>query len=355
MEAVEVKANPPYQVQIGTGNLEEAGLLAASLFSPCRVMLVSDSNVLPLYGEKVKKAFEKAGFTVCVYCFAAGESSKNWVELGTLLEELAWQKFTRSDLIAALGGGVCGDLAGFAAAVYLRGISYLQLPTTLLAAVDSSVGGKTAVDLMAGKNLSGAFWQPAAVLCDCGVFETLPGEVFADGAAEMLKYGLLCSENLFASLEKGALRDRASLPGLVAECVKIKAGYVTKDERDAGERRFLNLGHTMGHAIELCSNFTVTHGRAVAIGMAAMARAAEKRGLAEKGLSKRVEAALAGLGLPVSTDCSAEQLAKAALHDKKRQGGTISLILPVAVGRCVLKAVPVETLAEWFSEGEARE
>ena len=246
------------------------------------------------------------------------------------------------DCVAALGGGVTGDMAGFAAAVYLRGIRYVQLPTTLLAAVDSSVGGKTAVDLTAGKNLAGAFCQPAAVICDTDCLKTLPPDVFADGAAEAVKTGVLSDEALFALFEDGTL---TADPGeVIARCVAYKAGVVERDEKEQGERKLLNLGHTVGHAIEKCSGYVIPHGHAVAAGLAVIARAAEALGWTEESLAARITACLSKNGLPTGTDYSAEALAEAALSDKKRAGGDITLVVPRKIGHCELRKVPVADL-----------
>ena len=258
------------------------------------------------------------------------------------MEFLASEHLTRTDCVAALGGGVTGDMAGFAAAVYLRGIRYVQLPTTLLAAVDSSVGGKTAVDLTAGKNLAGAFCQPAAVICDTDCLKTLPPDVFADGAAEAVKTGVLSDEALFALFEDGTL---TADPGeVIARCVAYKAGVVERDEKEQGERKLLNLGHTVGHAIEKCSGYVIPHGHAVAAGLAVIARAAEALGWTEESLAARITACLSKNGLPTGTDYSAEALAEAALSDKKRAGGDITLVVPRKIGHCELRKVPVADL-----------
>ena len=233
-------------------------------------------------------------------------------------------------------------MAGFAAAVYLRGIRYVQLPTTLLAAVDSSVGGKTAVDLTAGKNLAGAFCQPAAVICDTDCLKTLPPDVFADGAAEAVKTGVLSDEALFALFEDGTL---TADPGeVIARCVAYKAGVVERDEKEQGERKLLNLGHTVGHAIEKCSGYVIPRGHAVAAGLAVIARAAEALGWTEESLAARITACLSKNGLPTGTDYSAEALAEAALSDKKRAGGDITLVVPRKIGHCELRKVPVADL-----------
>ena len=249
----------------------------------------------------------------------------------------------------ALGGGVCGDLAGFAAGCYLRGIRYIQVPTTLLAAVDSSVGGKTAVDLNAGKNLAGLFFQPSAVLCDTDCLQTLSDRVFADGVAEAIKTGVIGDETLFSLFETGKVRE--SLPEIVARCVAIKSSIVELDEFEHGPRRLLNLGHTVGHAVEKCSAYQITHGHAVAIGMAVMARAGAKLGICTPKCATRIEHALVKNGLPISAPFPASMLAEAALADKKRTEHEIILVFPRRVGECILQKVPMRQLKDILNAG----
>lgn len=342
IQTIPVRTDPAYAVSIGGGLLPRCGELLQKTAAPCHMAVITDSTVAPLYLEPVAESLRRAGFTVSSCIFPAGEAHKNLQTLSVLLEFLAKHRLTRTDCVAALGGGVTGDMAGFAAAVYLRGIRCVQLPTTLLAAVDSSVGGKTAIDLAAGKNLAGAFLQPAAVLCDTDCLRTLPPAVFADGAAEAIKTGVLCDEALFSLFEGGAL---TADPGeVIARCVRYKAGVVERDEREQGERRLLNLGHTVGHAIELCSGYAIPHGHAVAAGLCVMARAAEALGWTEAPIAARIAACVAKNGLPTGTDFSAEALAQAASADKKRAGGEITLVVPRRIGLCTLKTVPVGEL-----------
>ncbi len=269
--------------------------------------------------------------------------------LEAILEFLAAERFTRTDCIAALGGGVAGDLAGFAAGCYLRGIRYLQLPTTLLAAVDSSVGGKTAVNLKAGKNLAGLFLQPAAVICDTDCLASLPPAVFAGGMAEAIKTGILAGEALFSLLEEEGAGER--LPDIIARCVAYKGRVVEADEREAGPRRILNLGHTVGHAIEKCSDFTLPHGHAVAAGMAVMARASLRLGYCRPACVARIESVLLKHDLPVTAPFTAAELAEAAQGDKKRAGGRITLVIPRDVGDCTLREIPLPELEGVISAG----
>ncbi|MBQ3125583.1 MAG: 3-dehydroquinate synthase [Clostridia bacterium] len=334
-------------VLIARGLIDQAGIKLAEVIRPCRTVVVSDENVAPLYADRVCKSLATAGFTPSTVVLPAGEATKCGMQYIALLEKMAEAELTRSDLIVALGGGVIGDLAGFAAATYLRGIAVAQIPTTLLAAVDSSVGGKTAIDLQAGKNLVGAFHLPIRVLCDPATLSTLPPEQMAVGMAESIKYGVLFDEALFELLANGAPPE---LGETISRCVGLKQAVVARDFHDKGERQLLNLGHTFGHAIEACSGYTILHGEAVAIGMRMAARAALLLGIAEEDICDAVTSALLAADLPITTPYSAEALTAAALHDKKRAGGTINLVLPVRIGKCVLHPLPVEQLGNLMEE-----
>lgn len=340
MRSVTVKTSATYEVLIGSGLLQKAGEAVKKVISPCKAAIVTDSTVVHLYEETARKSLTEAGFSVCTFVFPAGEASKNIHTLSHLLEFLAKEEMTRTDLIVALGGGVTGDLAGFGAAVYLRGISFVQIPTTFLAAIDSSVGGKTAVDLEAGKNLAGAFYQPKLVLCDTDVLQTLPEVVFADGIAEALKYGVLGDAALFEKIAGGDFRQ--DLEEIIETCVSMKRDVVEEDEFDTGKRQLLNLGHTFGHAIEQKSHFQMTHGHAVAIGMHLIAKAAEAKGIAEKGTAAAIAKALEQNQLPKETTFSPAEVAEGTLRDKKRRGGTISFVFPKKIGDCEIVKIPVE-------------
>lgn len=346
MNTVTVKASGQYDVKIGSGLLQTLGAEAAQVLKGRSVCLVSDSNVAPLYGAAATAALEAAGFSVCSFVFPAGEQSKCaavWLEL---LNVLAENRLTRADGIIALGGGVTGDMAGFAAATYLRGISYLQVPTSLLAMVDSSVGGKTAIDLSAGKNLCGAFCQPRLVLCDTDCLRTLPRRMLRSGCAEVIKYGVLGSRTLFDRLKDGP--DNQDWPWVITQCVSMKRDIVEEDEFDTGRRQCLNLGHTLGHAIEANSGFALSHGEAVSIGMARIAAAAVRFGLCDPADSTEIRSLLEAFGLPVETDQSPEAIVSTALGDKKRQGDTLTLIVPRRIGCCDLHKIPVSQLSAWI-------
>ena len=343
MNTVTVSASKTYDILIGKGLLDQLGEQIKRLGKAQKVCIVSESTVYPLYGKVVTKSLENAAFSVVSFVFPAGEESKNGSVFLDLLNFLAENRLTRSDIIVALGGGVTGDLAGFAAASYLRGIRFVQVPTTLLAAVDSSVGGKTAIDLPAGKNLAGAFCQPSLVLCDTDTLNTLPADIFRDGCAEVIKYGILYDPVLFAHLEeKGLDFDREAV---ITRCVELKRDVVMEDEFDTGARMKLNLGHTIGHGVEAKSNFTLSHGKSVAIGMAIVARASHCPDTA------RILSILRQFGLPTTTDDSAEAIFTYALSDKKRSGNTVKLILPNSIGDCSIVPTPVEHLKSFIQAG----
>lgn len=341
MKTVRVDASRSYEVKIGRGLLATIGGEAAKLTGG-QVFVVSDANVAPLYLAGAVNALRQAGLTVSSASVPAGEASKSPEYYVNLLNLFAAKGLTRSDAVIALGGGVVGDLAGFAAATYLRGIAVMQVPTTLLAMVDSSVGGKTAIDLPAGKNLVGAFHQPSFVLCDPDVLSTLPEEIFRDGCAEVIKTAVLFDRDLFDHLrDHGTAFDREEV---IARCVAHKRDVVCRDEFDTGVRQLLNLGHTVGHAVEACSHFAVSHGKAVAIGTAIMARAFSEE-------ADEILAVLRAFGLPTDTSFSPEELADAALKDKKRSGDSLTLVVPERIGKASLKKIPVGELPAVIKAG----
>ncbi len=341
-----IAASTPYDVLIGAGLLSRAGELIKEALPARRVVVVTDSHVAPLYLEELLYSLREAGIACDSCTIPAGEASKNWRQLGELLESLAQSGLSRSDALIALGGGVVGDLTGLAASLYQRGIPYVQIPTTLLAAVDSSVGGKTAVDLEAGKNQAGTFWQPALVLCDTDTLHSLPVAVWADGAAESLKYGAIASRELFGNIAKGGLKTAPDKH--IAACISMKGQFVAADEKDTGARQYLNLGHTFGHAIEAQSHFTLRHGQAVAIGMAIAARAAHLI-YPDSNCIREMDAALDALDLPRTAPYPAEQLLPWLTTDKKRRGNHITLVLPRQIGRSELLTLSLAEAKDLFA------
>lgn len=334
-----------YQVRVGSGLLQRLGAEAVRGREPGRVALVSDSNVQPLYGAAARQSLESAGFSVTEHRVTAGEASKNPAELVRLVGELVSVGMGRRDLVVALGGGVVGDLAGLVAALFMRGIDFVQCPTSLLAQVDASVGGKVAVDLPGGKNLLGAFHFPRTVIIDTAVLQTLPDDELACGLAEMLKHGALFSAEHFEQLVESSsavyARDDAVLPRLVATSVALKAACVSRDPLEMAEagkgRVLLNLGHTVGHAIESASDYALRHGEAVALGLRAAARLSEAKGLCAPGLHDRMVEALTALRLPTELEpwLQGERGAaveRALANDKKRGGSTVTYIALAGVG-----------------------
>lgn len=341
---IKVEASRCYNIHIGAGLLENIGELVRSVAGGCRLAVLTDSNVDALYGERMTTCLESAGFSVCKHIIPAGEASKNAENLLAFLNFLAAEKLTRSDAVIAFGGGVVGDLGGLAASLFLRGIKYIQVPTTLLAAVDSSVGGKTAIDIPAGKNLVGSFYQPSLVCCDTELMDTLPANIYRDGCAEVIKYGVILDSELYSVLHNTPF-DREAV---VARCVEIKRNVVQEDEFDNGIRGLLNFGHTFGHTIEKLSNFAVSHGEAVAKGMVIAARIAPLCGLCD--VADELAALLVKYKFDISCPYTALEVYEALLTDKKRRGGNISVVLPRSIGNCELFAMPVEELKALLSK-----
>lgn len=331
MEKLTVKAGSQYDILIEKGLLKNCGSLIRAVADCPRIALVSDTNVYPIYGDKVKSALEAQGYEVFTYIFKAGESSKTPLNAVKIAEFFAEKGLTRSDAVAALGGGVCGDMAGFAAAAYMRGIKFIQIPTSLLSQVDSSVGGKTAVDLPQGKNLFGAFHQPSLVIIDPCVLDTLPQHFFNDGMGEVIKAGCIKSQELFCRFENENPRD--FIEELIYECLDIKRAVVENDEKEHGERALLNFGHTCGHAIEKLWNFeTISHGEAVGIGMVMEAQAGERLKITSRGTADRIAALLQRNNLKICDTHSVGEIVGAMKADKKRTNEGIKLIVLNNIG-----------------------
>ena len=346
MRKIHIDASRSYDVLIGEGLLAETGELVRAAVGPGKAVIVSDDNVFQIYGGLVRESLENAGISTGEYVFPHGEQSKSLEEYGALLETLGMNMLTRNDMLIALGGGVTGDLTGFAAATYQRGIRFVQLPTSLLAAVDSSVGGKTAVNLKSGKNQAGCFYQPSLVICDTDTLKTLPEKEFRSGCAEVIKYAMLKDEGFFRKLMDNPADSW--MPEVIEKCVSMKRDIVMKDEFDKGERMLLNFGHTVGHGVEKCSGYSVGHGYAVSIGMAVITRAAERRGVCPEGTSRLLEEMLKRYHLPVELPYNPEDIAGAALSDKKKSGEKINIVLPERIGSCFIHTINVKELIEWI-------
>lgn len=333
-----------YNVLVGHGLIDAAGSHIAPLLKRGRTAIVTDSIVGPLHGSRLVASLAAAGVKAETLTVPAGEESKSFETLARLSDQLLALELDRGDLIVALGGGVVGDLAGFAAAIYKRGIDFIQIPTSLLAQVDSSVGGKTAIDTPRGKNLIGAFHQPRLVLADLDVLDTLPDREMACGYAEVIKYGMLGDAGFFAWLEAHGPAVLARRPDALAEAVarsvQMKADIVAEDEKEQGRRALLNLGHTFGHALETEVGFgdALKHGEAVAAGCGLAFRFSASQGLCGAADAERVDAALAAVGLPARMEqvaghpFNADRLVAHMGQDKKAEGGAITLILARSVG-----------------------
>lgn len=344
---ISIGVKPPYDVIIGPGLLEQAGQHLADRMGLCRAAIVCDDTVAPLYLDRLKESLRRAGFEASSLVLPAGEEHKHLGTLAQILDFFAQNRLSRRDFSIALGGGVCGDMTGFAAGCYMRGISYVQMPTTLLAAVDSSVGGKTAVDLPAGKNLAGLFIQPALVLCDTDCLKSLSPALLADGMAEAVKSAALDGEPLFSL----CAQEEPDLAAVIAGCVSFKGRVVALDEKEQNLRRSLNLGHTAGHAIEKLSGYRIRHGQAVAMGLAIITRSAVKLGHCPAGDGKRILEALEKSHLPLHCPFTAAELAEAARMDKKRAGDSITVVLPTGIGGCRLQPIPAGELEALFAAG----
>ena len=344
-----------YDVLVGRDLLGEVGRVTRDACGGTRCQIVTDSNVGPLYADRVAGSLREAGYQVATTTFPAGERSKRLSTLAVILEELAGEGLSRDDCVVALGGGVTGDMAGLSAALYLRGIKVVQVPTSLLAMVDSSVGGKTAVDLEAGKNLCGAFFQPRAVIADVDCLATISHELLTDSCGELIKHGVLADEAMFDSLSADPVNregyDLDDLARVVARNVAIKRDVVSADETERGLRQTLNLGHTLGHAVEAASDFRLGHGASVACGMCCIARASAALGWCDEGLVGRIEAACAAYGLPIDISLDHETIMRFATRDKKRHGRSVNLVVPLAIGHVEVRNVDFPTLRTVIEKG----
>ncbi len=336
---IQVKTDRPYTVTVERGALDQAGAILREQKGPgARLMLISDSNVMPLYGQRVEKALQAAGFPVVRHSFPAGEENKQMATVMDMYRALAENGFTRTDMVVTLGGGVTGDMGGFAAATFLRGMDFVQIPTSLVSQADASVGGKTGVDLPFGKNLVGAFHQPAAVITDPEALSTLPRHYWNDGLGEVIKHGAIADRALFEALEQGPAQQNAELlqdwEQVVGRSIAIKRDFVEADAKDTGRRMILNFGHTCGHALEKLHGFQgLSHGEAVGIGMVLACRAGEKLGVTAPGTGERIARVLARYGLPTQTAFGREEIVAATALDKKSAGDSLRFILIPEIGK----------------------
>ena len=344
-----------YDVVLGQGVMDEVGERTRGACGGSAACVISDSNVAPLYANAVAESLVAAGYRATIQIFPAGESNKRVSTLSDLLEGLATAELSRDDVVVALGGGVTGDMAGLAAALYLRGCKVVQVPTSLLAMVDSSVGGKTAVDLEAGKNLAGAFFQPSLVVADVDCLDTLTPALLTDSCGEVIKHGAIRDEALFDRIASDPINrpdhDPTDLLDVIARNVEIKRDVVDQDERERGLRQILNFGHTIGHAIEAASDFGLGHGSCVAAGMCCIARASARMGWCDGEVAERIVAAVDAYGLPTDTAVDHDVLLAYAVHDKKRHGATVNVVVPRAIGDVEVRTVTIPEFAHLIDLG----
>lgn len=347
MHKVSICTSKSYDVLIGRDLLKNAGEEIKKVAPDTKkIAVIADRTVHSLYADVLISSLSSAGFEAVSYVFEPGETSKGADEFINLLEFLAKSELTRKDALVSLGGGVSGDLCGFAASVYLRGVDYIQIPTTLLSAVDSSVGGKTAINLKAGKNLVGSFYQPSLVICSIDTFDTLPKLEMQAGLCECIKYGVIKDEGLFGSIS--CMDYKKDMADMVKRCVEIKAEVVKEDEFDFGERQKLNFGHTAAHGIEILSDYKTNHGLAVGIGMVIAASGAAAIGFCDKSLPQKIRNALIKNGISFECPFSAKELYDHAHFDKKRAGDDINIVLPIEIGKATIHTMKMSSLLNFF-------
>ncbi|CDZ75607.1 3-dehydroquinate synthase [Peptoniphilus sp. ING2-D1G] len=350
MTKVQINTGFSYSVLIEKGLFQKIGPLLKNEIKG-KALVLTDERVGNLYADLILKQLKESEIQGDIYRVKEGEDSKSLCVYGEILEYMAANNYHRNDTLISLGGGVIGDLGGFVAATFQRGMEYIQMPTSLLAAVDSSVGGKTALNLREGKNLVGAFKQPLAVYCDPEVFKSMERERFADGVAESIKYGILFDRDLFNLFKSPLTKEDERLEELVEKAVKHKAEVVARDEFEKDERKLLNLGHTIGHSIERASGFKITHGHAVAIGMAVMAKACSKRQILKETERDEILEVLKKNDLPTDTSFSVEVLFEHIYKDKKSDGKNITIVEIEEIGKCRLKKIPLLSFKEYIEEG----
>lgn len=349
-----VLADKSYQIIVKRHALDSVGEWIASLWQNKKIAIISDENVYPIYGDKIRQ--QLADYEVCHYAVPAGENSKSLDMANTLYEFLADQQFTRSDAIIALGGGVVGDLAGFVASTYMRGIAFAQIPTSLLAQVDSSIGGKTAVNSSRAKNMIGTFAQPDGVLIDPETLNTLPDMRIREGIAEIIKCGAISDASLWQDLEKltGLPDLLAHSEAVILKALQVKKTVVEEDEFDNGLRLLLNFGHTIGHAIENTAGYgKISHGEAVAIGMVKISQTAEAKKLMPAGITDKIITMNQKYGLPITyRPWEAEKFYAAITHDKKARGDSLNIILLEEIGKAKIQKIKLFEMQDYLVEGK---
>ncbi|MBK5253131.1 MAG: 3-dehydroquinate synthase [Peptostreptococcaceae bacterium] len=346
MKKITINTSPSYDVIIDDNILNTVNETILEYIEPCKICIITDSTVSSLYANKVKTSLKSSGFLVIKIVFPPGEHSKSLSTYSNILEAVADEGLTKTDCIIALGGGVVGDLAGFVASSYMRGIQYIQIPTTYLAALDSSIGGKTGINLLRGKNLVGTFWNPKLVLCDPTVFNTLPTIRRMDGIAEAIKCAVVTDKSLLGPIKNN------SYTYVIERCVSIKKSIVEADQYEESLRQLLSFGHLIGHAIEKLSGYSVSHGHAIAAGMIYEARAAYKMGFTDTDISKDLETILRTLGFTPEVSYTVEELMKYVIMSKRIHKDTIDIVVPIEIGKCKLAKLNMYQLEEYIRVGK---
>ena len=343
MKRITIKTNNPYDILIESGALSRVGEFLTEIYSPRKVCVIADSTAGSLYSKCVMDSLADAGFSPSRVLFPAGEHSKNLTTYANVIEALASENLSRMDVVLSLGGGVVADIAGFVAGTYMRGIDLVHVPTTLLSAMDASVGGKAAVNLREGKNLAGVFWSPRMVICDPETFKNLRESQIQDALSEGVKNAVVSDAGLISKIREGDLEY------LLERSLSIKKSLIEVDEQDLSLRRLLSFGHTVGHCVEKASSYSISHGQAVAIGMVAEAKAAFSMGYTKTDISSELAGILRDIGLPTELRYSAEELFPLALVDKKISGDTISIVVPESIGKCTVRKITLAELSEFFN------
>ncbi len=342
-------------IEIARGLFERIGVEIRKAYGGDRVFVLTDSNVGPLYGGQLSEQLVTAGFAVTMHVEQAGEGAKRLNRVEAIYSKLLEAGFTRGDLLVVLGGGVPGDLGGFVAATYLRGIRYIQVPTTLLAQVDSSIGGKVGINLQEGKNLAGSFYHPERVFIDPDLLKTLPQEEFRSGMAEVIKYGCILDEKLFGLVgtyhrDPPGSRDDEILETLIARSAASKIEIVAEDEKESGRRMLLNFGHTLGHGLEKNLGYgAITHGQAVAVGMYRFTLRSEAEGITEAGTAERLAGTLRGAGLSLDApQVDRRSLLETIRADKKSRGKTLHIVLIRRIGQGLIREIPADDIERYL-------
>ncbi len=347
MKKISLKTNAPYEILIDKNLLQYSGEHIRKVSSARQALIITDNTVNELYSGIVAKSLMSKGFEVFLFVLASGEASKSFQSAEKIFSFLIKNEFTRTDVLIALGGGVVGDVSGFVAATYMRGMDFVQIPTTLLAQIDSAIGGKNAVNLPHGKNLVGTIYQPKLVLVDIDVLATLPPKLFSDGMAEAIKYGMTRSSELFYKIKNFQVND--FLEDVIFECITIKKEIVEKDELEQNERKLLNFGHSLGHAVERLYNFSgYSHGQAISIGMAYTALSGEKLGITKPGTYDELVEVLEKYNLPYTIDCDINDLIALAQRDKKSLGQYFDVIVIESIGNGLVKRIQTGDLKKYI-------